>query len=297
LLYGSDLKQATASLPFPVIGVPWNQVLHLPDALAIGHEVGHSVEADFDLGAALNALIDEALTASGGQQRVAYWKAWKSEVFADVYGCLSGGPPFACALADFLLADPAEVQARRPALTAYPPETLRVRINACILEKMGFDQPAAKLIEAWDAEYPLADDQADFAKKDAPEIAERFLDSKLDALGGSLRSALTFDDAQYDQARKQAARASDGKELLDFRDLRVTLAAARIGYAASPKSYYSANGGIAPAARLEERMSKLLSSDLRSGETARSQKQQQEADRYNLEFGRQQAELLLQAGT
>ncbi|HPQ17242.1 MAG TPA: hypothetical protein PLP04_18575, partial [Bryobacteraceae bacterium] len=31
LISGSGFKQATSSLPFPVIGVPWNQVLHLPD--------------------------------------------------------------------------------------------------------------------------------------------------------------------------------------------------------------------------------------------------------------------------
>jgi hypothetical protein len=280
-----------------VIGVPWNQVLHLPDALVIGHEVGHSVEADFDLGPALDAMVDEALTESGGQQRAAFWKAWKSEVFADVYGCLCSGPAFACALADFLLADPDDIKARVPALGPYPPETLRVQINACILKKLGFDQPAARLAAAWGAEYALPADQADFVEKDATAVAGRFLDDRLDALGGSLRSALTFTPAQYEQSRTQAMRASEGRELQDIKDLRVTLAAARIAYATSPQSYYIANGGIAPAARLEERMTRLLSSDLRSGETARSQKQQQDADRSNLEYGRQQAQLLLEKRT
>jgi hypothetical protein len=255
------------------------------------------VEADFDLGPALNVMIEDALAESGGQQRAAFWKAWKSEIFADVYGCLSGGPAFACALADFLLADPEDVQGRRPTVSPYPPETLRVRINACILEKMGFEQPAARLVAAWNAEYALPADQADFAEKDAPAVAVRFLDGKLEALGGSLRAALTFTPAQYEQARMQAKRALEGKELQDIKDLRVTLAAGRIGYATAPQSYYAANGGIAAAARLEERMSKLLSSDLRSGETARSDKQQQEADRYNLEYGRQQAQLLLEKRT
>ncbi|MGE5568410.1 MAG: hypothetical protein ACM3S5_05155 [Rhodospirillales bacterium] len=290
LISGSDFKQATSSLPFPVIGVPWNQVLHLPDALAIGHEVGHSVEADFDLEAALDAMIDEALEESGGTARAPLWKAWRSEVFADVCGCLAAGPPFVCALADFLLADPRELLARQPAAEPYPPENLRIRINVQVLRKMGFDEPAGRILAAWDAEYPLPAGQSCFAGEDAPAIAARFLDGQLEALGGSLRSALTFDATQYERARTQAQCALQGRVLKDYRDLRVMLAAARIAYATKPDAYYKPVNGISPAGRLEQKMESLLTSDLRSGERARTQQQQQQADEENRKQGKRDFE-------
>jgi hypothetical protein len=55
LLKSADFKIALSSLPFPVLGVPWCQVPHLPDALILGHEVGHAVEADFELQGRLDA--------------------------------------------------------------------------------------------------------------------------------------------------------------------------------------------------------------------------------------------------
>lgn len=292
LITGSDFKQATSSLPFPVIGAPWNQVLHLPDALAIGHEVGHSVEADFDLEAALDALIGEALAQSGGAARAPFWKAWRSEIFADVCGCLAAGPAFVCALADFLLADPRELLARQPALEPYPPENLRIRINVCVLRKMGFEASAERILASWDAEYPLPDAQSSFIGNDAPAVAARFLDGKLDALGGSLRAALNFDASQYERARTQAQCALEGRALKDYRDLRVTLAAARIAYATKPQAYYTAVNGISPAERLEQKMASLLTSDLRSGEQARTAQSQQHADQENRNLGKRDFERL-----
>jgi hypothetical protein len=292
LIAGSDFRRATSSLPFPVIGAPWNQVLHLPDALAIGHEVGHSVEADFDLETALDAMIDEALAESGGSARAPYWKAWRSEVFADVFGCLAAGPAFVCALADFLLADPREVLARQPAIEPYPPENLRIRINVWVLRKMGFDEPADRILAAWNAEYPLPEGQSCFAEDDAPAVAARFVDGKLEALGGSLRSALTFDAEQYERARTQAEYALEGRKLKDYRDLRMTLAAARIAYGSKPQAYYAAANGISPAERLEQQMAALLTNDLRSGEHTRTAQQQQQADQENRKLGKREFERL-----
>ena len=48
-------------LPFPVIGVPWYQVRHLPDAVLLGHEVGHTVEDDFRLTKRLKSLLAAGL--------------------------------------------------------------------------------------------------------------------------------------------------------------------------------------------------------------------------------------------
>ena len=38
-----DPKIFASKLPIPVVGIPWQQISHLPDALVIGHEVGHIV--------------------------------------------------------------------------------------------------------------------------------------------------------------------------------------------------------------------------------------------------------------
>ena len=38
--------QVLKALPIPIIGIPWFQIQHLPDAIVIAHEVGHNVEED-----------------------------------------------------------------------------------------------------------------------------------------------------------------------------------------------------------------------------------------------------------
>jgi hypothetical protein len=285
LIAGNTFKQAMASLPFPVIGVPWNQVSHLPDALAIGHEVGHSVEADFDLEATLDTLIDAGLKDSGGEARTPLWKSWRAELFADIYGCLSGGPAFVSALIDFLLADPDEIAAHRPAMEAYPPENLRIRINACVLVKLGFADAAAALLTEWDASYPLPADQADFIAKDAPAIAARIVETNLDVLGAPLQSVLTFTREQNSQAITQADRVVNGSPFRDFPDLRVTLTAARLAYEKSPAAFYTAKPGGSTAARFQERLKSHLTSDLRSGESRRNAAKQKAVDEMNQLLG------------
>ena len=47
-LDSAQFRDIAAELPVPVIGVPWYQVTHLPDAPAIGHEVGHDLELELD---------------------------------------------------------------------------------------------------------------------------------------------------------------------------------------------------------------------------------------------------------
>jgi hypothetical protein len=50
------VKKILEHQPIPVIGVPWYQVAHLPDALVVLHETGHVVEVDFGLTAQLQQL-------------------------------------------------------------------------------------------------------------------------------------------------------------------------------------------------------------------------------------------------
>ena len=88
--------------------------LHLPMAVVVAHEVGHAVEHDFWLEAALTAAF--AALAVPDERKVA-WSAWREELFADAYGVLCCGPAYVQALMDFLLGAPAAIQ-RRPSMSA-----------------------------------------------------------------------------------------------------------------------------------------------------------------------------------
>jgi hypothetical protein len=87
------------TLPVPLVGIPWYQLAHLPDAVFIGHEVGHLVEHDFELEEQLQAVLGAALPEKGHdavpeERRRAWILRWRSEVFADAYGVLTTGPAF-----------------------------------------------------------------------------------------------------------------------------------------------------------------------------------------------------------
>jgi hypothetical protein len=56
---------------------------------------GHAVEADLRLEKDLDGAIDAALAGrENGKDRRAYRMQWRSELFADLYGCLGAGPAF-----------------------------------------------------------------------------------------------------------------------------------------------------------------------------------------------------------
>src|SRR5262249_44876942 len=138
LAASESILEATSQLPFPVIGVPWTQMNHFPDAVVIAHEVGHAIEADLKLQDGLDRAIDTALMRTHGEGRGDYWRNWRSEVFADLYGCLSVGPAFTRALRDFVAAPEAPLLAEQPSLfSSYPPASVRIRFNAAVLELMG----------------------------------------------------------------------------------------------------------------------------------------------------------------
>jgi hypothetical protein len=287
LIQDANLQKTMAQLPFPVIGIPWHQIVQLPEALSIGHEVGHSIEADLNLETTLRSFITDGLTASKGPLRGTYWQAWRSEVFADVCGCLGGGPAFASALADFLLSDPAETLSSVPANDSYPPANLRVRFNAIILEAMDLTAEAKEFLAYWQPFFPLAAIHKPYLK-DAKEILTRFTRSPLKELGGaSLYSVLTFTPQQQAKAKEQASLACAGNQLKDYKDLRLTLAATRLAYEAYPSAFFQPApvGPPSPSDRLRKKLISLLTSDLRSGEKLRSSQEQSNIDQRNRDNG------------
>lgn len=140
-------KAVLEALPVPVIGIPWFQVQHLPDALVIGHEVGHDVEEDFRLTRTIESLLDKGMEKVPTPHLPA-WKSWLSEIFADVYGNLAAGPAFVHSLLDFLATDRTTTetdQRQEWAWGEHPPDYLRILINLRVLKVQGFKNESNRL--------------------------------------------------------------------------------------------------------------------------------------------------------
>jgi hypothetical protein len=130
ILPTTSVRDAIRKLPIPVVGVPWYLAQHLPDSPVICHEVGHVAEQDFGLTEAVDAALESA--AIPDDERRPAWQSWRSEVFADVFGCLGAGSAFVSALMGFLVDDPAAVARQRlaaPGWGKYPTTDLRMAFN------------------------------------------------------------------------------------------------------------------------------------------------------------------------
>jgi hypothetical protein len=151
-------RQVLQDLPIPVIGLPWYQIRHLPDMVAIGHEVGHTVEDDFGLTPRLGCLLDKALeSGSVSGARHEGWRAWLGELFGDLYGILASGPAFVSGLMDFMALSPAQIMTERqpdPTWSCHPPDALRMIFNFRALELTGFEAQAADLRSMWTERFP-----------------------------------------------------------------------------------------------------------------------------------------------
>jgi len=140
------------AMPFPVIGVPWSQVHHLPSALMLAHEVGHCIERDLALDSALKAWIDGSVAA----QRAPAWRAWQSEVFADVFATLALGPTFAHSLVALLAKDAATIEKETRTSAAYgeyPTASLRVALVCTVLEQEKHSAAAGEILQDWNLAY------------------------------------------------------------------------------------------------------------------------------------------------
>ena len=212
---------ASRRLPFAMIGVPWFQLGFLPGALAIAHEVGHSVEDDFALGEPLKALITAA-----APQRASTWNSWTGEMFADLWACLALGPAFVHALADTLWLqyqlDPS-AQSKE-----YPPPPLRIWWNIEVLHQNGYE---TSLTGIW-PDVAKFDAQSDLGV-DAKQIAKQWLTHSFAEFGNrTLPAVLNFDAVQQETAKSQAASAKANKADQNS-DVRALWSAIRVRLAAT----------------------------------------------------------------
>ena len=255
VLTAAEILDAVARLPIPVVGVPWFQLRHLPDALVIGHEVGHHVANDFRLEGTAAALVDAALLdRQAPADRRASWQGWLPEVFADVYGVLAAGPAYLCALADFVPTGPHAAAGS----AGYPPAGTRVRLAAAA--SLATTPPGTPtdveqgVLERWRADF--ADEETSAYHDDAPAVAAAVLGGPYPELGGAaLTEVLTFADRRT-RADVHARALLQHQALDPGIDVRVLLAATALAFAADPTGYeanQATSRVLAHAQRIEAR--------------------------------------------
>jgi hypothetical protein len=230
-----QLFELLKRLPIPVVGVPWFQIEHLPDAVLLGHEVGHNVYFDFGLAPRVQELLGEVGVPA---ERLPAWRMWASEIFADFYGTLAAGPAFVGALIDFLVSDPDIVtndQRHAGAWGDYPPDYLRVLLNLQFLEQR---EPAFKseaLADEWTAVYK-SHAMVAFVN-DLTPIAKTLLTGKFPQFGGvTLPEVFSFSQAQHLLATTEAENVLNRLGVAAD-DVRILLSAARIAFARDPSGY------------------------------------------------------------
>jgi hypothetical protein len=241
LLSGPEFSRVLSALPIPVVGVPWHQVSHLPDALVIGHEVGHTIEDDFGLTEHLERQLQQALE-TGGVEAAHFeaWQSWRGEMFADVYGCLATGPAFVSSLMDFLVRDPNEVAEERPVGTnfgRYPTTQLRMLVNLEALSQIGFKEAAKVLDSNWRGYYPSH--QLAAFEPDVKKVVAALLNATYPQLANrSVMQIFRFSPDHQEEAKRAVRQIRIDRSLENSTDdFRVLFAAARLAYAEAPADF------------------------------------------------------------
>jgi hypothetical protein len=236
-LNSEQFEAILAALPIPVIGVPWYQVAHLPDAVLIAHEVGHDVERDFGLSDSISGHAEAALAAADAEVRFA-WSNWLREVWADLYGVLAAGPAFVAAMTDLLVTNPSEVvaDAHSPInFGPHPPAFLRVRAMTHALEQIGFGDEAGAYRDAWNETFPAN------GGGDVAAVAESVVDGLLSGTFPELGDKQLGDVVSFSAAQHETALAVQQEALLDQEpqsaDIRSLVAGARLAFDADPELY------------------------------------------------------------
>jgi len=240
----AEFRDVLRCLPIPVIGIPWLQVRHLPDALSIAHEVGHDVEGDFGIIRTLEYSLERGMNLPSpavDERRQGAWRAWLGEIFADIFGCLAVGPAYARALADFLALSEDDIasEAREgPDWGDYPTRHLRVQLNVEVLSQLDFEAEAAALKECWLTIYPRHE-MFEF-EADVQRVVRSILFEPYPEFGGiTLPQVITFTRHQHGRATIDAARMLE-RYAPETDDIRTLFASARLAFELKPEGYVAA---------------------------------------------------------
>ena len=248
-----DFEPYLRTMPVPLIGIPWTQAGHLPDAVFVGHEVGHLVEDDLGLEEALRAAVDAALPEADDARRQAWSVHWRSEVFADVWGVLCCGPAFAETLVDLLTGRPdVGTQAQPDAFGrwgSYPTHALRVAALVAAVRALDdaevpgvFALAADRLAARWQQAHPGTHAMSAF-DGDAEAVVDALMHTPLTAFKRSregdplsVRQVLLFSEQMQDDAEKDATEALALHAPLSS-DVRTLFAGQAMAFARDPAAF------------------------------------------------------------
>jgi hypothetical protein len=236
-MQGIDFDTLVRGMPVPLVGLPWHQVRHLPQAVLIAHEVGHHVEDDMRLSPRLQELLDPLEGTRIPKGRLELWRDWIGEIFADVYGTLAVGPAFPSALFEVLALDAAAVAAESEAALGagpYPSRLLRLLIVTRVLERLCHPESQRKLPDAWRGLYPAH--ALPIFEPDAEAIADALLDGPYPELGGcAMQEVLQFCGATQEEVEAELEWLQQGR--LSKGDPRLLFALAHRAFEADPAGY------------------------------------------------------------
>jgi hypothetical protein len=252
-----DFDRYLRAIPVPLIGIPWYQASHLPDAVFVGHEVGHIVEEDLGLDAELRGALLAAIEPKDAQRAEVWSRRWRSETFADVWGVLATGPAFVQTLIEQLRGAPdiaTETQPDRMGRWSdYPPRWLRVRLACAALRRLpdaagqagAFKAEADTLERAWDQAYP--EHRMEEFAADVDTVIDVLMASPLEAFaaapgaaGRPLTQVLSFTRAMQDAALLDAANVRESRDPV-AKDLRTCFAAIALAFIDDPQGYAAAD--------------------------------------------------------
>lgn len=231
-LIDDTFQQVLNKLPIPLVGLPWYQTFHMPGAILVAHEVGHIVEADFKLTASLAAAIDRA-----APRHLNVWQGWASEMFADMYGCVTMGPYFVGSLIDFLSTAVATIHGDTRRGGKYPTRALRIELALHALDHLGYSDAVTRLRQSWEDVYGRIDAVAGYADtlkdyvEDARAVAQAVCDGPYITANGQMAlraipGIMPDTGASIDVIAKYAAGGSR-RQLANYSDARQLFAAAQ----------------------------------------------------------------------
>ncbi len=234
--------QWSSFLPFPLVGLPWFAIQHLPILLHAAHEVGHQIEDDLDLTESLQECV--AMAGVG-----APWRRWIGEVFADVCGCLFAGEAYAGVLLDALA-----TRADTLGMGNYPRAQLRLQVCIAVLDRTGFGRQAARLQAEWKEHWP-----SEHLCVEAVKLVETLLSREFD----ELPKRTLVDSLGCAQLSDLAAPADNllRYQQTDLTDPRAVVAAAGLAFRRSPLSFDDAKVGPAAVAEVRSLMDRLHRGD------------------------------------
>jgi hypothetical protein len=215
-------------LPIPVVEVPYDQMANVWELLSISHEVGHEIDADLNLLAAIKTNLSKAFEGTTiAPERRRRWLGWTSEIFADLLALQLSGPAFGYMLRNVLILPFAAVT-NIVLGDVHPNHYLRILLCATYIRGMdaghtdatfqaALDGHASDLENTWIGLYGNPAALSDYIA-DIPIVISGVMDSPIPSMSGAtLRSLVEYTAADE-------AKIKDGATELRNRNPKIEIA-------------------------------------------------------------------------